>query len=116
MISNNRRWKEEELHGNRLTPQLLFVKSFIADVKREQEQAAGLQHSFHFSKCERERGLGKVHDGVEGGNAGKRSVLKIQGQHISFAERNVRVEFSGLLQHSRREVETENRGTRIAQV
>src|SRR4029077_17396030 len=42
--------KEEEIHRNRPPPQLIFVKDFVAGVKRQQQHPARLQYSRHFPK------------------------------------------------------------------
>src|SRR5580693_2824455 len=99
-----------------LSPHLILVQRFVSHVKRQQQQSALPQYALHFPKYRRQRFLRNIDNRIEGRDARQRRVLKIQRQHVSFAEGNVGIELSRLLQHSRRQIETKNTGARLAQI
>src|ERR1700728_5126117 len=85
-------------------------------MKCKQQQPARLQHSSHFTKYRKQRFFGKVNDGIKCRDPSKCSIGKVQRHHVSFPEGNVWIELPGLLQHSRRKIQTENGCASIAQV
>ena len=72
-------------------PQLLLAKHFITHVKGKQQQPTWFQHSVHFPKYQGQVFFKNIHDGIESGDPGKYSILKVQRHHVSF-----RKEMSGL--------------------
>jgi hypothetical protein len=94
----------------------MLVKNFVAAMKGKQQQPARLQYSQHLAKDRGQRFSGNVDDGIERRDPGKRSIRKIQRQHVALPERNVRVQSPCLLQRSRRKIQSENRRARIPQV
>src|SRR5436309_13632859 len=72
------------------------MKRFRAHMEPEKQHTAWLQRPVHLAECKRERSSRDIHNGVKSRNSSQRSSRQIQGQHISFSKRNVRIEPLGL--------------------
>ena len=83
------------------------MKRFRAHMESEKQQTAWLQRPVHFAECKRERSSRDIHNGVKSRNSSQLSSRQIQGQHISFSKRDVRIQPLGLADHFGREIEAE---------
>src|SRR5713101_6368356 len=110
------RQEEIEIQRNMLLPEFFYESGLVPDVKRQQHQPSRLQHAIRFTKYLEKRGLRDVHNRVERGDTGQRSLGDVERHHVSLPEWDVRVQSPRLLQHSAREIQPKDRQLRFPQI
>jgi hypothetical protein len=91
-----------------MAPEMIDRQSLAPYMESDQQQTTRPEDARHLAEylwqcCSRQ-----IHDGVEGDDPRKGTVGEIKSQHVAQTERDLWVKLTGLLDHARGEVYTED--------
>ncbi len=107
---------EPEVKAHRLPHHLFRPNHLVANVEGQQQQAARLQDAPHLGQRGRDLARRDVDNAIERGNARPCPIRLSQRAHVADAKRDVGVEYCGLGQHPRREIDADDRQAAVGQI